>query len=187
MGHRANFVVIEEGAALAYYDNWAGLGAAFAIADGPGPARDALKAYEPADELLDWAFAEGGFLLDFDQKLVIVFGELDDMADEFSDFDEDEDEEEDVRDDEGDDDFDDDADVDGGAEEADGDGGADTCTERYTNYFQEISPLWQGWRLRYDDRGVDAFAEYLMSRGISSIQTQQPSHPESTEQVEFQA
>ncbi len=175
MGHRANFVVIENGAAQAYYDNWAGLGAAFAIADGPGPAVDSLKEFEPTHELLDWAFAEGGFLVDFDQSLVIVFGELDDLSDELADYD-----------DEGDEDDDDEDDDDGEEDEEEGDE-TDSYAERYTNYFADIAPNWHGWRLRYDDRGVDAFAEHLSVRGISSIEVQEPSHPESTEQVEFQA
>jgi len=172
MGHRANFVVIESGAAQAWFDNWAGLGAAFSIGDGPGPATEALKEFKPTTELLDWSFAEGGFLIDFDQNLVIVFGELDDMGDEFSDFDEDGDGE-----DEGDD-FDD---------ESDGDAEAQSSVDKYTKYFTDIAPNWHGWRLRYDDRGVDAFAEHLTLRGITSIDVQEASHPEDTEQFEFQA
>lgn len=171
MGHRANFVVIENGAAQAYYDNWAGLGAAFAIADGPGPAIESLKEFEPTHELLDWAFAEGGFLIDFDQSLVIVFGDLDDLSDELADFD-----------DEGDDEADEDLEEDD--EENDE---TDSYAEKYANYFTEIAPHWRGWRLRYDDRGVDAFAEHLKLRGVSSIEAQEESHPESSEQFEFQA
>jgi hypothetical protein len=166
MGHRANFVVIENGAARAYHDQWAGLGAAFGIADGPGPAIQALAEYEPVTALLDWAFAEGGYLLDFDQRLVIVFGEIDDM---FDDFDEADDEAEDVVDDE-----------DSAEESA-------SCSEKYAKYFAEISPNWSGWRLRYDDRGVDAFAEHLELRQISSIGVHEPSHPEGSEQLEVQA
>ena len=173
MGHRANFVVIEDGAARAYYDQWAGLGAAFAIADGPGPAIEFLKDYEPTDELLDWAYAEGGFLIDFDQNLVIVFGELDDMADEIADFD------------------DGDGDV-GDGEELDDECGeenddAEGYAERYTNYFTDIAPNWLGWHLKYDNRGVDAFAGHLNLRGITSIKTQEPSHPKNAEHSEFQA
>lgn len=172
MGHRANFVVIENGAAQAHYGNWAGLGAAFSIANGPGPAVEALKEFEPTTELLDWAFAEGGFLIDFDQSLVIVFGELDDLSDEFSEFDEDDEGEV------GDEDFDD-------KEEDDEE--SESYSEKYGKYFEEIAPNWHGWRLRYDDRGVDAFAEHLKLREIRSIEVQEASHPETSEQFEFQA
>lgn len=174
MGHRANFVVIENGAAQAYYDNWAGLGAAFAIAEGPGPAIEGLKEFEPTNELLDWAFAEGGFLVDLDERLVIVFGELDDMSDEFADVDED-----------GGDDPEEGGDFDEDGEDQSDE--TEPCAEKYASYFAEISPNWHGWRLRYDDRGVDAFAEHLQLRGIASIELQEPSHSGSLERFEFQA
>ncbi|WP_386069972.1 hypothetical protein ACFJIW_06135 [Tahibacter sp. UC22_41] len=34
---------------------------------------------------MDWAFAEGGYLLDFDECRAIVFGELDEMSGDFDD------------------------------------------------------------------------------------------------------
>ena len=61
--------MIRDGQATAYFDNWAGLGAAWMVGDGPRMAEKAVSEMEETDKLLDWAFAEGGFLLDFDQKL----------------------------------------------------------------------------------------------------------------------
>ncbi len=159
MGHCANFVVIENNAAQAYYDTWAGLGAAFAIADGPGPTVESLKAFAPTTTLLDWDLAEGGFLIDFDQSLVIVFGELEELFHEFADYD----------------------------DEAGGEAGdeAGSNAERYRDYFTQIAPHWRGWCLRYDDSGVDAFAEHLKQRDIFSIDTPEPSHPKSRERFEL--
>src|SRR6185436_4644965 len=76
MGHRANFITIRKGGAEAFYDQWAALGCLFAFAAGPDEAVSALKEMEATDELLDWAFAEGGYLLDFDSKSAIAFGYL---------------------------------------------------------------------------------------------------------------
>src|SRR5262245_1266263 len=74
MGHRANFVLIREGNALAYHDQWAALGSTWAFAGGPGEAVSAAELASPTTELLDWAFAEAGYLLDFDERLAVVFG-----------------------------------------------------------------------------------------------------------------
>jgi hypothetical protein len=175
MGHRANFVVIEDGKAEAFYDQWAGLGCAFAISEGPARAVDSARESEPTTELLDWAFAEGGYLIDFDEQVVIVFGELEDFSDEFGDFDEDG-----ADDDSDDDEPEDDADEDDDAAE-------DAYAQKYQQYFDEIAPNWAGWRLRWDDRGVDAFAEHLQRRGIADIECQEFSHPEDSRHVELQA
>jgi hypothetical protein len=174
MGHRANFVIIEDGKAEAFFDQWAGLGCALAISEGPGAAVTAARESEPTDELLDWAFAEGGYLIDFDEQRVLVFGELDDMSGEFDGFDDDGEEDVDEPDDYGSDDDDEDD------EESD-------YAEKYRNFFEDIAPNWGGWLLRWDDRGVDAFAEHLTRRGITSIELQEPSHPEETQSCELQA
>ncbi|MEM7353169.1 MAG: hypothetical protein AAF657_20410 [Acidobacteriota bacterium] len=74
MGHRANFVVIRNQQATAFYDQWAGLGCIYTFAEGPTKAVACLKATKETDELMDWAFAEGGYLIDFDNKLAMGFG-----------------------------------------------------------------------------------------------------------------
>jgi hypothetical protein len=83
VGHRANFVVIRNGEARAYYDNWAAMGCIFSFAAGPDEATESVSQYEPTNELMDWASAEGGYLIDFDEKKAIVFGcpvDLDEFA-----------------------------------------------------------------------------------------------------------
>lgn len=75
MGHRANFVLIHDAEGAAYHDQWAALGSTYAFAGGPADATAAAEAAEPTTELLDWAFAEAGFLLDFDEYVAIVFGQ----------------------------------------------------------------------------------------------------------------
>src|SRR5687768_5371669 len=74
MGHRANFVLIRDGSAIAFYDQWAALGSTYAFAGGPDDAASITGTAEPTSELLDWAFAEAGFLIDSDEKRAIVFG-----------------------------------------------------------------------------------------------------------------
>lgn len=74
MGHRANFVIISNGEAKAFHDQFAALGCTFEFAEGPSHATRSAEAHGPTDELLDWAFAEAGYLIDHDKKVAIVFG-----------------------------------------------------------------------------------------------------------------
>lgn len=74
MGHRANFVLIRNGQARAYYDQWAAMGCVHQFAAGPGAAARAVEVLSDTTELLEWAFAEGGYLIDFDRKEALVFG-----------------------------------------------------------------------------------------------------------------
>lgn len=181
MGHRANFVIIRDAAAEAFFDQWAGLGCAFAVADGVESAEAAARQSDPTDELLDWAFAEGGYLIDHDEHALIVFGELDDLSVEFEEFSaEFEGEDESVAYDESDEDS---ADEDDAEDEDEGESSA----VRFRKLFDEIAPHWHGWLLRWDERGVDAFAEHLQRRGIEDIRTQEPSHPDDPGQYELQA
>ena len=182
MGHRANFVVIRNGKAQAYYDSWAALGCVHCVADGPDDAAASAAEFDPTDELLDWAFMEGGYLVDFDEKVLIVFGLTeDDLGDEFSELDEEEgaDDEVEVIEDpagESDDESDDDGDEwDKEAERASAAG-----------FLQGIAPKWKGWTLRWDQRGADAFAEHLARRGLSGIKTQ-PATAEDCLTVELKA
>ena len=154
MGHRANFVVIRDGEAKAYYDQWAALGCVFSFAAGPDEACGAVSACEPIDELMEWAFAEGGYLIDFDEKTAIAFGCPADL-DEFAEFDE-------VAD--------------------------SSFLEGGLPLLQQVAPNWAGWKLVWDDRGVDAFAAHLRRRSIENIAVQPDSHPPDTSgPVEYQA
>jgi hypothetical protein len=155
-------VLIRYGRGVAYCDQWAALGSTYAFAVGPADASAAAEAAEPTTELLDWAFAEAGFLLDFDERTAIVFGrpepiDLDDVA------------------------------------EFDGQGIAqvnelDAALERSPlEFLKAIAPRWAGWKLFWDERGVDAFAAHLARRGIGSIATQPTKHPDECVFESFQA
>lgn len=167
MGHRANFIVIRNAHASAYHDQWAALGSAFLLTDGPERAAAAMEPMEPTDELLDWGFAEGGFLLDFDDRVLIAFGypepiDLDEFDGEFGDP---------LND----------------AEMAETTSWNDAFNAGADGFLQRIAPAWKGWLLVWDDRGVDAFAEHLQSRRIEGIKTQPPSHPPGREAFRVQA
>lgn len=161
MGHRANFVVIRDAQATAYTDNWAAMGCICGLEDGPEPACERLAKFEKTAELMEWCWAEGGFLIDYDEHKLIVFGPTVDLG-----------------------------------ELADEEGNLDQklrkeyepFTQTGLPYLRHISKRWCGWKLIWDDHGVDAFAAHLRNRGISSITTQPDSHPNTTEPpVELQA
>lgn len=161
MGHRANFVVIRDGHAKAYYDNWAAMGCIHDLADGPEAACEAISEYEPTDELLDWAFAEGGYLIDFDEKRAIAFGCSVDL-DEF-------------------------ADVDDEADEPSREPSS-PFEQGGLAFLEHVGPSWAGWTLVWDDHGVDAFAAHLKRRSITDIAVQPDSHPpETSAAIEYQA
>ncbi len=164
MGSRANFVLIRDGEAVAHYDQWAAMGSTYAFAEGPDAAVTVAHSAEPTKELLTWAFAEAGFLLDFDERRAIVFGYPEPI-----DFDAEELEGLDLK-------------------ESGGAIGMDAALQSGPlDFLQYIAPRWQGWMLVWDDRGVDAFAEHLSQRGISSIATEPKSHPPDRQMVSLQA
>lgn len=154
MGHRANFVLIREGAATAYFNNWAALGCVHFLSEGPAKAVSELKDMDLTDELLDWAFCEGGFLIDYDSRLLIVFGEFLDAGDFEGG---DETDEEDI-------------------ESADSEPTFDLEKEEadVRSFLAEIQTAWPGWTLRWDQRGADAFSEHLLAKGLSSPRTSAP-------------
>jgi hypothetical protein len=161
MGHRANFVVVRDGHAEAYYDQWAALGCLYAFAAGPEGACEAVAEFEPAEALMDWAFAEGGYLIDFDEKMAIVFGchfDMDELEDP-------------------------DGDTGVPSEEADS-----AWKQGGLPYLEHIAHSWMGWKLVWDECGVDAFAAHLRRRRIDGIAAQPDSHPPDTAKaVEHQA
>ncbi len=174
MGHRANFVVIREGVAKAYEDQWAALGLTYQFAGGPDAASVLAEQSTPTTELMDWAFAEAGYLIDYDRCTTIVFGYPAPLDDDFG-FDEAELEE-----------FGIDAEaVEGSLEEVKI---LDAALEQGPLYFlKAIANEWQGWELRWDERGVDAFDEYLKELDISEIQTAPLSAHEIESPIVFQA
>jgi hypothetical protein len=115
-------------------------------------------------ELMDWAFAEAGYLLDFDEKQAFVFGYPEDVDFEMDDL----------------------AGID--AEELDPASELQNALQQGPlDFLQCIAPRWTGWLLHWDDRGVDAFAAHLDRRGIRSVTAQPRSHPPDRRKVSFQA
>lgn len=157
MGHRANFITIRDGIGVAFYDKSAALGCLYAFAAGPDEAVAALQRMKQTGELLDWAFAEGGYLLDFDKSTAIAFGFID-PPDEME-----------------------------GESSKEITELAAALEQGGAAFLQQIAPRWKGWLLRWDDRGVDAFAEYLRQRNITGIACQSVTHPSDRTQAEFRA
>ena len=168
MGHRANFVLIRDAKASAYHDQWAALGSTYAFAGGPDEAIAAAEQAEPTDELLDWGFAEAGYLLDFDEKCAIVFGTpepVDFDGEDLGEF--------------GEEDLSEALSQTSELEAA--------VLKGPLEFLQFIAGRWPGWLLHWDDRGVDAFSAHLSRRGIHTIATQPDSHPPDRVVVSFQA
>jgi hypothetical protein len=160
MSHRANFVVIRDGEATAYHDQWAATGCIYAFAAGPDAASEAVTEMEQTTELLDWAFAEAGYLIDFDRRAAICFGTPCDLE-EFGDI------------------------LEEAADELLNNEVAsiNAALERGAlDFLQHIAPAWPGWTLTWDDRGVDAFAAYLRRCNIVTITAEPDSHPPDTAQ-----
>ena len=162
MGNRANFVVIKDGSATAFQDQWAALGCTYDFACGLDHAMESLKEYTETTELMDWAFAEAGYLIDFDSWLAIAFGIPQSAEDVFDD--------EDLV-----------SDSDFEELKAMEDPSVTKLLEGdYLGFLEGIAGGWKGWRIAWDERGVDAFAEHLKQKGISSIETAPVSHPPDT-------
>ncbi len=155
MGHRANFVAIKDGKATAYYDQWAAAGCTYMVAEGLNAASQALLDYEKTEGLMDWTSAEAGYLIDHDNMTAIIFG-VPHVYDDF--FDEDEAE---------------------GLPEEDPNI-LKLLEEDYLGFLEGIASGWKGWKIIWDDRGVDAFAEYLKERQIEGITNEAPSYPPET-------
>lgn len=74
MGSRANYVIIRKGKVTAHYEHWGADGVLDAALDGPRKCEQMATSGEEVDELMDWAYCEGGYLLDFDRKQALFFG-----------------------------------------------------------------------------------------------------------------
>ncbi len=161
MGQRANFVVIRDGQATAYYDAWAAMGCTYFVDAGPESACEAITEFEAVDELMEWSYAEAGYLIDSDEKTAIIFGCAEDTGEDA---------------------------------EPDGDGQEPSEVPDWPfvqgglALLQYIARNWSGWKLVWDDRGVDAFAAHLRRRSIAGITVQPDSHPpHPPEAIEYQA
>jgi hypothetical protein len=141
MGHRGNFVIIEDGKVAAYHDQWAGLGSPAALLEGPEGCLAGVKNFTRVEELLAWEWCEGGWLVDLDARTVIVFGEC--SLEVFEEAGEDMES----------------PDLLALRHLSDGDPVA---------YFRAIAARWPNWTLRWDQGGTDAFSSYLRERKLSS-------------------
>jgi hypothetical protein len=151
MGHRANFVLIEGAQAQAFRDQWAALACMLSLEEGARRLKKQVpEIYERTDGLMDWAFAEGGFLIDYDEKVCIAFGyvdvDMDDIPEEHQEI---------MR------------------------PLLDAFHAGWAEYVHFIEKGWRGFTMILDGRGVDAFAQHLEKRKITSIKTATPSHPKS--------
>jgi hypothetical protein len=171
MGQRANYVIIRANTAAAFYDHWGALGCLYSFAEGPDKAANAASASSRTDELQDWAFAEGGYLLDFDEKRAIVFGypggaDIGDLA-ELVDL----------------------GQLGDTAQQSLASAAAidDAFDRGPLDYLRLVSAAWAGWSLEWDDRGVDAFAAHLERRLIRSIKVQPTSDRSDLQHLTLQA
>jgi len=163
MGQRANVVIIQEGIAKAYFDNWGALAVLPWFTLGPVEASsEFIEDFEETDELLDWEWAEGGGIIDFDKKYALMWGIiggeygmafetektiLNKYTKNYEDEDEDWDEE--------------------------------YCEEFTTSFLCSIKPAWIGWELCYADLGgVDAISVYLKEQGFTNISGNPDASPE---------
>lgn len=152
MGHRANFVFIRNGEAKLFGDSWAALGCIYMLAEGPDAAAEVWS--DPAfetDGFYEWAFAEGGYLIDFDRKTMIVFGETM-PEDELTHGD---------------------GEIDPMVPKMN-----QAFEQGKAEFLELLSDKWPGWTLIYDDRGVDRFCTYLKENEIPGIPLIEPSHPD---------
>ena len=141
MSHRANYVIVEDGVAVAYFNSYGAMGAIYGAAKGPDEFSDELTyETEEVDELMDSAFAEAAVLIDHDAKQCILYGYS--WGPEYW---------------------------------VDGDGNPfpdlveldELLAESPDKFIAKIQPAWDGWDLKFDERGIDAVTEYLRDNDLS--------------------
>ena len=141
MSERAKYVIIRSGTVQAYEDRHGGAVCALELSDGPEAAARSANGFSHGRRFLASTSYEGGYLIDFDERLLIVFGEpyvdLDGVAAEF------------------------------GMDEFDPGPTVTALLEQGpAAYFEAIAPLYPGWTLRWNELGVDAFIEHLSRRNL---------------------
>lgn len=77
MGNRANLVIVENSQWQLYYAHWAGCRMLDGLAFGPEHAVQYIRAHRPCaqDEWTDPLWADGGAVVDLDQRRMLFFGE----------------------------------------------------------------------------------------------------------------
>ncbi len=74
MGHRASYVLIEDGRTHIYGSTIGALTVAQDVLLGPGGTARYIRSLSPLDTLYDHTWGEGGILLDADQKRLLLWG-----------------------------------------------------------------------------------------------------------------
>jgi hypothetical protein len=74
MGHRSNFVIIEQGKIIMRYSHWGAITIPQDIFWGPEKTIEYINRLEPCDELLDNVWCEGAVLVDLDKKNLLFYG-----------------------------------------------------------------------------------------------------------------
>ena len=157
MSERSNVVIIRDGKADAFFDSYGALAIIPWFRSGPEEASKYIKETSVlTDELLDWQWAEGGGLIDFDNKFALVWGPLnEDTGFEIiteqsllKKYGSNDDEEEDDDDEEEDD---------------------EEWERNKIAYLHSIKPSWLGWELCFADSGTNAISFYLKQNNILNI------------------
>ncbi len=74
MGHRANYVIVRDGSAQAFRSQWGAMSCLGVLGEGPDRAEASARDNDPEEQLMDWCWAEGGYLIDYDQRVCLAFG-----------------------------------------------------------------------------------------------------------------
>lgn len=77
MGNRANLVIVENGTWQLHYAHWAGGRMLDAVAFGPEHALRYIRSHRlcPQDQWTDPLWADGGALVDVDERRLLFFGD----------------------------------------------------------------------------------------------------------------
>ena len=77
MGNRANLVIVENGQWQLHYSHWAGCRMLDALAFGPDFAVHYIRSHRlcAKDEWTDPVWADGGALVDLDERRLLFFGD----------------------------------------------------------------------------------------------------------------
>src|SRR5579864_232621 len=74
MGHRASYVVIEQGTTSIYYSHWGAKSIPSTVLAGPTRTLAFMRSLTPGDHLLNNIWCEGGLLVDADQGHMLFWG-----------------------------------------------------------------------------------------------------------------
>jgi hypothetical protein len=74
MGHRANYVLVEQGKPTMYYTHWGSKEIPALLLAGPERTWEYVQRATPCEELLDSVWAEGGLLIDRDHRRLLFWG-----------------------------------------------------------------------------------------------------------------